>query len=81
MEQVQHHLVLQHALEERNIVEQDHHLAVLYQADIIQLDVTHQEITVQDKVSVQQEITVQMVYLMHVEQESIVEQEQQDVQI
>ena len=81
MEQVEHHLVLQHVQEEQSIVQQEHQLVVQYQMDTILQDVMDLEIIVQDKVSAQLETIVQMEYLMLVVAENIVEQEQRDAQI
>ena len=81
MEQVLQQHVQTHVQEEQNIVLQENQHVAMYQVDTIQLDVIHQEIIVQDKVNVPQEIIVQEVYQLHAVQENIVLQDQQVVQI
>ena len=71
MDQVQQVLVQTLVKEEQSIVPQEHLLVVLYQTDTIQQDVIVQIINVQDKASVEKEITVQAEYQMLVEQENI----------
>ena len=71
MDQVQQVLVQTLAKEEQNIVPQEPHHVVLYQVDITQQVVTHLEINVQDKASVEKEITVQTEFQQDVEQENI----------
>ena len=80
MEQVLQQHVQTHVQEEQNIVLQENQHAAMYQVDTIQLDVIHQEIIVQDKVNVPQEIIVQVVYHLHAVQENIVLRDQQVVQ-
>ena len=63
--------LLQTVKEEQNIVQQEQHYVVLYQVDITQQVVTHLEINVQDKASVEKEITVQTEFQQDVEQENI----------
>ena len=80
MEQVLQRHVQTHVQEEQNIVLQENQHVVMYQVDIIQLDVIHLETNVQDKVNVQPEHIVQVVSNQIVQEEqNIVLQENQHV--
>ena len=80
MEQVLQRHVQTHVQEEQNIVLQENQHVVMYQVDIIQLDVIHLETNVQDKVNVQPEHIVQVVFNQIVQEEqNIVLQENQHV--
>ena len=71
MERVEQVLVQTLVREEQSIVQREPHHVVLSQVDITQQVVTHLEINVQDKASVQKEIIVQAEYQQDVEQENI----------